>query len=193
MDRTAATALFAWLDREIWLVTSQAGEHRGGLIATFVNQASIVPELPRVVVGIARQHHTWELIEASGALALHLLSEDNVDWVARFGLQSGRDIDKLAGLSTTTAVTGTPLLDGTVGWFDCRVEASLNTGDRTLYLAEVLESRVTNYGPPLTLKHLLQVLPSEQLSGLKRQLHQDSTIDAEAILAWRGRTPEDAS
>ena len=65
MDKTAATALFAWLDREVWLVTSQAGEKRGGLIATFVNQASIVPDVPRVVIGLARHHHTWTIVEES--------------------------------------------------------------------------------------------------------------------------------
>src|SRR5207245_9201400 len=89
VDKTAASALCAWLDREVWLVTACAGERRGGLIATFVSQASLVPDLPRMVVGIARQHHTWGLIEASGAFALHLLGQDNLDWVGHFGLRSG--------------------------------------------------------------------------------------------------------
>src|SRR6516225_194631 len=93
-------SLFARTDRELWLLTAAAGGRRGGLIATFVSQASIVPDLPRVVVGIAKQHHTWGLIEASGAFALHLLSADELDWVWRFGLQSGRDSDKLDGLAT---------------------------------------------------------------------------------------------
>src|SRR6516225_9780017 len=75
MDSTAASTLIAWLDRELWLVTSQAGDRRGGLIATFVNPASIVADLPRMLVGLARQHHTWEVVEASGAFALHLLGE----------------------------------------------------------------------------------------------------------------------
>ena len=47
MNSAAASALFRRLDREIWVVTARAGEGRGGLIATFVSQASIVPELPR--------------------------------------------------------------------------------------------------------------------------------------------------
>src|SRR5947208_9329120 len=118
MDRTAAAALFAWLDREIWLLTASAGGRRGGLIATFVSNASLTPEFPRVVVGIARHHHTWELIEESGPFALHLLNADNAAWVSRFGLQSGRDIDKFAGLATHIGSTGAPLLDDAVGWVD---------------------------------------------------------------------------
>src|SRR4051794_28161309 len=82
----AATELLRRLDRELWLVTAGSGGRRGGLIATFVSQASIVPEMPRMIVGLAQQHHTRELVEASGAFALHLLGEDQVEWVWRFGL-----------------------------------------------------------------------------------------------------------
>ena len=75
MNSAAASTLFRRLDPEIWVVTARDGARQGGLIATFVSQASIVPELPRMILGIARQHHTWALIEASGAFALHLIGE----------------------------------------------------------------------------------------------------------------------
>lgn len=187
MDQTAASTLCAWLDRELWLVTAQAGPRRGGLIATFVNQASLVPDLPRMLVGIARQHHTWELIESSDAFALHLLGQPNLDWVGPFGLRSGRDADKFEGWPTRTAVTGSPLLDGAVGWLDCRVEARLDSGDRTVYLARVVQSQVTNAGPPLTLKHLLAHASREMVAEMMRLMQHDSQVDAEAIRAWRGQ------
>jgi flavin reductase (DIM6/NTAB) family NADH-FMN oxidoreductase RutF len=193
MDMTAASTLIAWLDRELWLVTSQAGDRRGGLIATFVNPASIVADLPRMLVGLARQHHTWEVVEASGAFALHLLGEHHLDWIWRFGLLSGHDRDKFEGLTVSKASTGSPILEDTIGWMDCRVETRLHTGDRTIYLAEVLEGRVTHFGPPLTQRRLLELCPPDKLAELKRQRHQDSVTDAEAIQLWRqarnGPTP----
>src|SRR5688572_9788902 len=88
-----ATELFSLTDRELWLITSQAAGQRGGLIATFVCHASLPPELPRVLVAIAKHHFTWKLIESSKAFALHLLTEQHIDLVWRFGLQSGRDAD----------------------------------------------------------------------------------------------------
>src|SRR2546421_3722034 len=97
-------------DRELWVVTAQAAGRRGGLIATFVTGASIVPEMPRVLVGLARQHQTWELVERSGVFALHLLGEEHLEWVWRFGLDSGRDADKVAGLTVTATATGNPVL-----------------------------------------------------------------------------------
>jgi flavin reductase (DIM6/NTAB) family NADH-FMN oxidoreductase RutF len=186
MDLSACT-LFDCLDPPLWLVTAQAGARRGGLIATFVNEASIVPDLPRMLVGLARQHHTWELVEASGAFALHLLSTDQVDLVYRFGMCSGREVDKLAGLRSHTGATGSPLLEEALGWLDCRVEARLDTGDRTVYLAEVVQSRVSRLAPPLTFRRLLEQAPAEGVAELKRQRHADSLMDAEAIRTWRER------
>jgi flavin reductase (DIM6/NTAB) family NADH-FMN oxidoreductase RutF len=185
MDTTAASTLFAWLDREIWLVTALAGPRRGGMIATFVSQASIVPDLPRMLLGVSKAHHTWQLIEESGAFGLHLLGEDQLDLVWRFGLDTGRDSDKFAGLNFQGGTMGSPLLQTAVGWLDCRVEAKLDTGERTIYLAEVMQGQVLQFGPPLTQKRLLQLAPPDKLNELKRQLHQDSDRDAAVITAWR--------
>jgi flavin reductase (DIM6/NTAB) family NADH-FMN oxidoreductase RutF len=195
MDLTAAATLFAWLDREVWLVTAQAGDRRSGMIATFVSQASIVPGLPRLSVGIAKSHYTFDLIESSRAFALHLLSEDQLELVWRFGLESGRDLDKFAGLEITTASTGSPLLTAAVGWLDCRVETSLDIGDRVIYVVEVLEGQVTNFAPPLTTSRLMELAPKARLAEMQRNRQRDSYLDAEAILAWRnqgreGNTPE---
>lgn len=185
MDVTAASTLFAWSDREIWLVTAQADGRRGGLIATFVSQASIVPEMPRVLIGLARQHHTRGLIERSNAFALHLLGEQHLDWVWHFGLQSGRGRDKLEGLRLLPQNTISPVLEDAVGWLDCRVETRLETGDRTIYLAEVVQAGVTHFAPPLTMRRLLHLAPPAQLAEMKRQLNHDSEIDAEEIRRWR--------
>jgi flavin reductase (DIM6/NTAB) family NADH-FMN oxidoreductase RutF len=193
----ASNALFELLDCELWLVTAGDESKRGGLIATFVSQASIVPELPRVIVGIARQHHTWELIEARNAFALHLLAEEHLDWVWRFGLHSGREVDKFEGLSWEPGRTGSPLLKDplrpdaslraseVLGWLDCRVEARLETGDRTVYLAEVVEAAVRRPGQPLTVRRLLQLAPKSMLAQLKAQLQHDAAVDAKAIETWR--------
>ena len=188
MDVTAAATLFAWMDREIWLVTAQAGGKRGGLISTSVDQASIVPDLPRLSVSLARHHHTWELVETSGVFALHLLNEDNLDLVWRFGLESGRSVDKFDGLEAKASALGSPLLGETIGWLDCRVEARLDIGDRTVYVAEVVEGEVTHFAPPLMTTRLMELASPSQLTRLQRDRHLDGYRDTDAILAWRSRT-----
>jgi flavin reductase (DIM6/NTAB) family NADH-FMN oxidoreductase RutF len=188
MNPRAASALFQRLDRELWVVTARAGDGCGGLIATFVSSASIVPEMPRMLVGVARMHHTWGLIEASGALALHLIGEDRLDWVWRFGLCSGRDVDKLDGLETRPGPSGAPILAAAAGWLDCRVESRMDTGARTVYLAEVLDAQEPDARPILTVSRLRQLIPDDRRRELEAQMARDIGIEAEAIARWRRAT-----
>ena len=187
MDVAAASQIVGLTDRELWIVTAANGPRRGGLVATFVCLASLVDELPRMLIALATQHHTHQLIEASGAFGLHLIAARQLEWVWHFGLQSGRDVDKLAGLSCESGVTGAPLLSEAIGWLDCRVETRLETGDRTAYLAEVVAARMNRSELPLTATELLRIAPPERLEQLKKQRERDSRIDAQAILAWRAR------
>src|SRR5205823_8713209 len=92
-----------------------------------------------------------------------------------FGLQSGHNADKFVNL---------PPFDP-VAWLNCRVETSLDTGDRTIYLAEVLDGKLEKQTPPLTLKRLLQLAPPERLGELRDGMTRDAAVDAAAIRAWR--------
>jgi flavin reductase (DIM6/NTAB) family NADH-FMN oxidoreductase RutF len=173
-------------DPLLWIVTAAAGDRTGALVATFVNSASIVPECPRVTVGLAHSHHTWELVEASDAFALHLITASQVDWIWRFGLQSGHQLDKLAGMKWHPGKTGSPLLDEAMGWLECRVEVRMDTGDRTLYLAEVIAAQSSTQAVPLTLKRALELATPDKVRELTRQRLEDAALDDEAIRRWRG-------
>jgi flavin reductase (DIM6/NTAB) family NADH-FMN oxidoreductase RutF len=181
----AFAEIFDRLDRELWLITARAGDQSSGLIATYVSRVSLVPSLPRVTVAIAKHHFTHELIEASNAFCMHLVDENTMDWVWRFGIPSGRDVDKLHGLGTSTGVSGSPILGGAPAWLDCRVEARMDTGDRTVYLAEVLDLRIERPSTPLTFKRLLERAPTERLREMKQALERDMELDRAAILDWR--------
>ena len=149
MSQTSIAEVLACLDPQLWLVTAQDGTRRGGYIATSVSNLSIVPGMHRLLISVAHAHFTHGLIAASGAFALHVLGEDQLDWVWHFGLQSGRDRDKLAGLACRAGMGGSPLLPGVAGWLDCRVEAKLDIGERSLFVGEVVDGKLETDRPPL--------------------------------------------
>jgi flavin reductase (DIM6/NTAB) family NADH-FMN oxidoreductase RutF len=177
-------ALEAGLDRELWVVTA-AGARPGGLLATSVSMASVVPEMPRVLVAIGRRHATRALIERSGAFALHLFGESRFDWVERFALQSGHSADKLAGIDQAPGPTGSPILAGAAGWLDCKVEAQFETGDRTVYLGGVVAAKAPSGVPPLTFRRMLDLATPELRLRLREQRLRDGAADAVEIRRWR--------
>ncbi|HEX3598915.1 MAG TPA: flavin reductase family protein [Lacipirellulaceae bacterium] len=185
MGSNSFSEVFNRLDREIWLITARANNRHSGLIATYVSRASLVPAIPRITVGLAKHHFTHELIQSSDAFCMHLIDEDHIDWVWRFGISSGREIDKLRGLAIQESVTGSPILADAVAGLDCRVEAQLDTGDRTLFVAEVLNVRVISTAPPLTFNRLIELAPADKLLEMNLGVERDIELDRNAILKWR--------
>src|SRR5262249_52810128 len=94
---------------------------------------------------------------------------------------------KFDGLEVKASSNGCPLVPGTVGWMDCRVESMLDVGDRIVFVAEVAEGQVTHFAPPLTAKRLVELAPTPRLAEMQRLRQIDSFVDAQAILAWRQR------
>lgn len=189
MSISSVSEVFCQLDHELWVVTAEGGNgRRGGLIATFVNRASIAPELPRVLVGLARRHQTHAVVESSGAFALHLIGVDQVDLVWRFGLCSGRTLDKFDGLEVRGEATGSPILTAAPAWLDCRIEDRLDIGDRTVFLAEVVAGRLERPGPVLTVRQLMSLASEDRKRSLASLMASDAVADADAIRAWRERS-----
>ena len=187
MDVAQVGEVYAQLSPPLWLVTAADGDRRGGLIATTVTQASIVNEMPRQLITIAKRHNTHTLIEASDVFAMHLIDETQLDLVWRFGMQSGRDVNKFDGLAFRIGATGSPLLPEALAWFDCRVEARLDSGDRTVYLAAVVEGQRQRTDPPLTNRRFFEIAPPDKQKILRDQYEHDARLDAESIQLWRDR------
>ena len=185
MNLDAINRLIKCVDREVWVVTSAHAGIRSGLLANSVTSVSIVPHLPRMAIALAKQHHTWNVVEASGVLALHLLTADQIDLAWRFGTQSGKQFDKFQDLPWHAGVTGCPIVSEAKGWLECRIEDRFDTGDRTLYLAEVVAGELAESFAPLTQRQLISSASPSQLQTLKSQLAADGEIDARAIAAWR--------
>ena len=119
-------------------ITTAAGGRRNGLIVNSAQRASLVPSIPRLSMYISKPNLTHDMIYGSGVFALHLLRTDQFDLIWHLGLQSGRDVDKLASLKTAVGVTGCPLLEDCMAGFECKVVNAMDTGAATFFLGEVV-------------------------------------------------------
>ncbi len=187
MTSSAADRILTKVQRQLWVLTACAGQDRSGLVATFVSRASIVKERPRILVSLAVGHYTTALVRRSGFFAAHLLSSRERELIWHFGLFSGRDADKLAGIDVHTGTTGAPILSGSSAWLDCRVENSLNAGDREIFLAEVVDAATTGDFDPLTIDALRAKATANQLARMDELFAQDSETDARLIDEFRAR------
>ncbi|PWB79406.1 MAG: hypothetical protein C3F08_06910 [Candidatus Methylomirabilota bacterium] len=176
MDDDHIAAMLGKLNFEIFVLTAAHQERRNGQIVCWVVPATIIPQVPRILVGVGRLTLTRELIERSQKFALNLLGKDQWPLVAHFGFRSGRETDKFSTLSCERGVTGSPILPGTVGYLECRVRTVFDAGPgaHLFYLADVVEGKILADGSPLCLHHLPELLPPEDLATMRRLLEHDA-------------------
>jgi len=187
-----ARAVFDCLDREIWIVTAATENQRGGLVATWVMQASLDPQTPSLLAGIGINHFTRELIDAAGGFAAHLISAAQVETAWRFGLGSGRDRDKLSGIDSTTAETGAPILRNCLAWLDCRVFHRQEAGDRVFYWGDVVAADQFGSAKPLREQELFKLASDEQRKHFRAELEADIQVQRPRYAAWRARLADES-
>lgn len=122
----------------LYVVTTESGGRVNGQTANTVFQINAEPT--RLAVGINKKNLTHEMIMESGVLAVTVLGKGNLGLARRFGYQSGRNVDKFAGLETIRGpVTGCPILPGGIAYLEGRVSPQycVDSGSHTLFLAEI--------------------------------------------------------
>ena len=139
---------FRALVHGVYVVTTRVGDRVNGMTAAWVSQVSLSPLLLMVSIAPARYSH--DLIKESGVFAINILTQEQIDLGKRFGYQSGRQVDKFAGLPYITATTGSPILPQAHAYFDMQLVDTYPAGDHTLFLGKVLEAKILHpETPPL--------------------------------------------
>jgi flavin reductase (DIM6/NTAB) family NADH-FMN oxidoreductase RutF len=122
-------------------VVGVAGDGRtDAFTAAWVMQASFDPLL--LALSINREHASYPLLHAGGGFVVNVLKQEQLDLARAFGTLSGRDRDKLAPVRWRPGRGGAPILEGALGYFDCRLEGAMPAGDHDLVLGRVLEARL---------------------------------------------------
>ena len=131
----------------VTIVTTRYNQMPLGITASSFSSLSLEP--PLVMVSLNKKLFTHNAIAESGVFAVNVLSVQQLEIAIRFaGMRLGVN-DRFAGLTTQTAVTGSPLLPDALAWVDCTVWAMYDGGDHTIFVGEVRDLFVSDRDMPL--------------------------------------------
>lgn len=134
----------------VFMLGARSGERKNGCITNTCMQVANSPT--RVAISVINANYTCELIKESGLFTLSVLDKTvTFETIKHFGLQSGRNVDKLTDISLPEDENGIPYL----GWqscsvLSCKVVSSQDLGSHTLFIAEVVAAKVLSDRAPLT-------------------------------------------
>lgn len=128
------------------VVTVDAEGERLGLTVGTLVPLSLDPAL--VGISIAREAALHELLRSAGGFAASLLAAGQ-EAVAQHFARGVPPIAHWHGIAHREGSEGAPLIDGALGWLECRTWAEYDAGDHTFFVGEVLSCELGAPAPPL--------------------------------------------
>ncbi len=122
----------------ITVVTMHDGDQAHGMTVNAFTSVSLDPLL--LLICIDKTASVYEALERAGAFAVNILADDQRE-LAEFFAHHGREDegDAMGGFTYRDGKTGSPILDGTLGWADCRFWRQADAGDHTVVMGEVVD------------------------------------------------------
>jgi flavin reductase (DIM6/NTAB) family NADH-FMN oxidoreductase RutF len=130
-------ALMRAVPQPVSVVTVDAGGQKAGL--TVVSLVSLSLEPPLVGVAVGRHAALHELLREAGAFAVSILATGQ-EAVAQHFARGVPPIILWQGIETRTGELGAPLLEGALGWIECRLASEHPTGDHTFFVGDVVSA-----------------------------------------------------
>jgi flavin reductase (DIM6/NTAB) family NADH-FMN oxidoreductase RutF len=128
----------------VTVVTAALGEQRAGLTVSAFSSLSLDP--PLILVCIDKRSPSIALIEQSRVFNVNILDEGQANLSQHFASSIP---DKFAAVSFRPGTLGAPLLDGTLGYLECRLKEVIDGGDHVILLGQVESADVTEDRQPL--------------------------------------------
>ena len=125
-----------------------------GLTANSYTSLSLDP--PLVLVCVDKKVDCYACFEQSKVFVVNILAEGQDQLSTRFATKG---IEKFEGVATREGSVGVPLLDGAIGYIECKLVNGFEGGDHTIYVGEVQSASVTGDRPLLFFKGKYSQLP----------------------------------
>lgn len=116
-----------------------------GITVNSFSSLSLDP--PLALFALTRESETLKVIQAAGAFSINVLADSQKDVSNKLAKRGGPE--KMEGVPTRTGVTGAPIIEGSIGHFDCTLYAEYDGGDHVILVGEIKHAQAGEELPPL--------------------------------------------
>lgn len=164
-NKNDLTALFN-IGYGLYVVTTNDGTRDNGLIVNTVSQVTNTPN--RIAVTINKQNYSFHTIQKTGMLNVNCLDVSApFSLFQRFGFQSGRTVDKFAGMEVLRSDNGLAFLPRYINSFmSLKVESYVDMDTHGMFICTVTEARVMSDAETMTYTYYQKnVKPKPETEG----------------------------
>jgi flavin reductase (DIM6/NTAB) family NADH-FMN oxidoreductase RutF len=151
LNTEAKKTLLRKIPHGLYICGVKDGDNLNGFTASWIMQTSFEP--PLIINCVRRDSGSHEMLKNSGVFTLSFLEASQKDLAAQFFKPKSRVGDKFGEVEFYIGEeTGCPIIKDSLGYLECKVVGSLQQGDHTVYLGEVIAAGVHREGEPLFLE-----------------------------------------
>ena len=131
-------SLFRAVPSPVAVVTVDVGGQAAGLTVDSLVSLSLEP--PLVGIALARHAALHELLREAGTFAASILGAGQ-EHLAQHFARGVPPIGLWTGIDTRRSELGPPLIEGALGWIECRLVSEHPAGDHTFFVGDVVSAR----------------------------------------------------
>ncbi|WP_071516514.1 flavin reductase family protein [Geitlerinema sp. PCC 9228] len=150
LDEQAKKTILRKIPHGLYICGVRDGEEMNGFTASWVMQASFQP--PLVVNCVNTKSGSHQKIKNSGVFSLTFLEAGQKEVAQKFFKPQQRVGNKFADMEFYEGETGCPIISDSLGYVECRVVGSVEHGDHTVFVGEVIAAGLHRDGEPLLLE-----------------------------------------
>lgn len=148
VERRRLRDLMAHFATGVTVVAARHGPLLAGMTANAIASISIDP--PLMMASVARKAETHGAIIGSHAFALSVLADDQQGLAECFAQPTTAEkLTRFCDAAWHEAETGSPILEGALAYFDCRLSERFSGGDHTIFLGEIVAAGYREDAAPL--------------------------------------------
>lgn len=130
-------------------VSCVEGETVNIFTANWLSQVSFEP--PLVAVSVENSSRSLPMILSSRVFTINTFRAGQRELAAKLGKSAIQHPDKLREIEYSIGENGCPILKDALAWVACKVRSTMEAGDSTLILAEVVDAGMVAEGASLTM------------------------------------------
>lgn len=149
MDPTVKKQALRTFTYGLYAISCVEGEAVNIFTANWLSQVSFEP--PLLVVSVENAAKSLPMILKSRVFTVNTLRAGQRGLAGQLGKSAIQHPNKLADIAYTIGANGCPILNDALAWVACEVRGTMEAGDSTLVLAQVVDAGMLAEGPSLTM------------------------------------------
>jgi len=141
VDANAKKTALRMIPYGLYVLTAESKDGKvAAATVNWVTQASFNP--PLVVVGVKTDSGAHAIVKNAGTFALNVLGKGQQALAFTFFKSLERDKQTIGGETFRSGTAGAPILEKTPAYMECRLVETVERGDHSIFIGEVVDAGV---------------------------------------------------